>query len=139
MERCLSDKNEYPDDNVLTRHLGKTKEVWDSFLALIKEDHPVFTTEWRYYNDGKSWLFKVTRKAKTICWVSVYPGLFRVTFYFNYRADEEIRSSLLPEEIKNRFLQGGEQGKIRGITAELRENSNLEKIRLLMEIKEKVK
>ena len=32
MERpCTNDKEEFPDDEVLGRYLGKVKETWDSF------------------------------------------------------------------------------------------------------------
>lgn len=30
------------------------------------------SSEWRYYNDGKSWLCKVTHKKKTIVWISLW-------------------------------------------------------------------
>jgi hypothetical protein len=61
---CLKDKNEYPNDEVLSRYLGEVKDVWDSFIDFLKEDYPEFSTEWRYYNDGKNWLFKITKKKK---------------------------------------------------------------------------
>ena len=70
---CLNDKSEYPDDEVLSRYLGEVKNTWDAFLGFIKESHPLYLAEWRYYNDGKSWLYKITKKKKTICWVAVYP------------------------------------------------------------------
>jgi len=57
MERpCLNDKDEFPDDEVLSRYLGKVKTVWDSFMDFLEESYPSFTGQWRYYNDGKSWL-----------------------------------------------------------------------------------
>ena len=57
MERpCTNDKDEFPDDEVLSRYLGEVKTVWDSFMDFLNQKHPSFTGEWRYYNDGKSWL-----------------------------------------------------------------------------------
>jgi hypothetical protein len=50
---CLNDKNEYPSDKVLSRCLGKAKGVWDSFMDFLDESCPLFSREWRYYNDGK--------------------------------------------------------------------------------------
>ena len=63
---CLKDQNEFPNDEILSHYLGKTKPIWDAFLDFIKVEYPVFSTEWRYYNDGKNWLFKITKKKKTI-------------------------------------------------------------------------
>ncbi len=98
----LNDKNIYPDNKVLTQFLGNSKNAWDSFIDLLKVDYPLISTEWRYYYDGKRWLFKVTKKAKTVCWVSVWEKHFKVSFYFNNRAKDIIKNSLLDEEIKKR-------------------------------------
>ena len=32
---CLNDKNEFPDDEVLSPYLGKVKTVWDSFMDFL--------------------------------------------------------------------------------------------------------
>jgi len=61
---CLNNKNEYPNALVLERHLGDAKSVWDEFTRLLEREYPLITGEWRYYNDGKSWLFKVTAKKE---------------------------------------------------------------------------
>jgi len=140
MERpILNNKDEYPDDTVLLRYLAETKDVWDAFLEFIRKDHPSIAGEWRYYNDGKSWLFKVTKKAQTICWVSVRDGFFKATFYFGDKAEELILSSLLDKTYKDQFRDGKKYGKIRGITVEVKKASDLEAVRQLMAIKEKIK
>jgi hypothetical protein len=137
--RCLNDKNEYPDDEVLARYLGKSKHSWDAFIELLKTDHPSISTEWRYYNDGKSWLFKVTKKAKTICWISVWEGFFKVTFYFNMRAEEAITKSLLDEAIKEQWLRRDNIGKIKPITIDVKKKTDLKVIQLLIELKSSIK
>jgi hypothetical protein len=135
----LNDKDKYPDNEVLTQFLGTTIKTWDSFLELLKTDYPQISTEWRFYNDGKSWLFKVTKKTKTICWVSVWKKLFKVTFYFNSKADEIINSSPLDDEIKEKYLHEKNIGKIKPITLEIKKKSQLKTIKELIEIKEKIK
>lgn len=140
MERpILNNKDEYPDDIVLLRYLTETKDVWDAFIEFIRKDHPSFAGEWRYYNDGKSWLFKVTQKAKTICWVSVWNGFFKATFYFSDKATELIANSLLDKTYKEQFCDGKKYGKIRGVTVEVKKTTDLEAVRQLMAIKEKIK
>ncbi|PKP08994.1 MAG: hypothetical protein CVU09_13085 [Bacteroidetes bacterium HGW-Bacteroidetes-4] len=37
--------------------------------------------QWRYYNDGKAWLCKVSYKKKTVFWLSVWEAYFKVAFY----------------------------------------------------------
>lgn len=136
---CLNDKDEDPNDEVLNRHLGTAKRAWDSFHAFLKEDHPSFVTEWRYYNDGKSWLCKVTQKKKTVCWVSVWDRLFKTTFYFPDRAEELIAASELEKEYVDQFVNGKKYGKIRGVTVEIKKPSDLKATKILIGIKEQVK
>jgi hypothetical protein len=135
---CLNNKDEYPDDEVLSRHLGRVRRTWDSFIALIK-DYPSFSGEWRYYNDGKSWLYKVTRKKKTICWVSVYRDLFKTTFYFPDGAEELIVASRLKKEYVDQFTHGKRYGKIRGVTVAVKKPADLNATKMLIDIKEQVK
>jgi hypothetical protein len=137
--RCLNDKNTYPDDEVLTRYLGKAKNAWDSFMDLLKVEHPLISTEWRYYNDGKSWLCKATQKGKTVCWISVWDELFKVTFYFNVKAEEAIKNSSLDKEMKEQWMKDKNFGKIKPITLEVRKITDLITIKKLIELKESIK
>lgn len=109
---CLNVKEEYPDDKVLSRYLGKVKNTWDSFMDFIEENYPSFSGEWRYYKDGKSWLYKLTKKKKTICWISVYD---------------------------NQLINGKRYGKIRGITVTIKKPVDLNSTKKLIAIKEQIK
>ncbi len=136
---CLNDPNEYPNDDVLSRYLGKVKSTWDSFIDLLKENYPLFASEWRYYNDGKNWLFKITKKKKTICWVSIYHNKFKTTFYFSDKAEDLITKSKLKKKYIDQFTNGKRYGKIRGITIEITKSTDLNTTKELMEIKEQLK
>jgi hypothetical protein len=134
----LNDRNIFPDNKILTQYLGNSKKAWDSFIDLLKDDYPQISTEWRYYNDGKRWLFKVTKKTKTICWVSVWEKYFKVTCYFNNRAEELIKKSLLDAVIKKDWLKD-KKNNIRPITVEVRKISDLKTIKIMIELKESFK
>lgn len=136
---CLKDENEYPNDEVLSNYLGEVKKTWDSFIAFLQENHPLFSTEWRYYNDGKNWLFKITKKKKTICWVAIFNKYFKTTFYFTPRVEELLRSSELKQEYIDQFINGKSYGKIKGLTVEVKNIADLEATKILIEIKEKIK
>ena len=135
----LTDKEEYPSDKVLQRTLGETKEVWDAFFAFLAEHYPLYTGEWRYYRDGNSWLFKLTKKKKTVCWISVYEGKFKTTFYFADKAEELILNSRLKKALKEAFINGKHYGKIRGLTVDIKETQDLSSTKKLIEIKEALK
>ena len=136
-EPCLIDPDEYPNDEVLGRFLGPRKPVWDSFLSYIEETHPSFATEWRFYKDGKRWLFKITKKKKTISWVSVYEGSFSTTFYFTDRVEELLRNSDLKQEYLEQFASAKRYGKIRPLTVYILEPADLEMTKILIPIREK--
>jgi len=136
---CLNDKNEYPNDEVLSRYLGKTKKAWDAFIDFIKEAYPSFSGEWRYYNDGKNWLYKLTKKKKTICWIYIWPHLFKTTFYFPDKAEAFITESKLKKDYIDQFIRGKRYGKIRGLTVEIKNPTDLNTTKTLIEIKEQVK
>ncbi len=136
---CLNDPQQFPDDEVLSGCLGKVKATWDSFVALLGERDPAISGEWRYYRDGKRWLYKVTKKKKTICWVSVWSRAFKVTFYFADKAEDLIVASKLKAEYIDQFTQGKRYGKIRGVTVTVKKAADLKAIRTLIDIKEQLK
>ena len=135
-EHCLNDKSEYPDDKVLKRYLGDAKAAWDAFTTFLDSSYPDYTREWRYYNDGKSWLYKVANKRKTICWVGVYPGEFRTTFYFPDRAESLIVGSTLRKKFIEQFVNGRRYGNTRGLTVEIRRAADLSTTKKLIAIKD---
>jgi len=129
----LGDKNQFPTEEIIFSHLGKTKALWLSFFKYLHTNHPDLSQEWRYYNDGKSWLMKVTRKSKTIFWLSVIPAAFRTTFYLTEKAADVISGSSLPEELKEQFKTGS--GKLRGLTVVFRGKNDIENAKSLLTIK----
>jgi hypothetical protein len=112
----LTDKRQFPTEEIIFAHLGKSKVFWLSLFEYIHTNHPDLSEEWRYYNDGKSWLLKVKRKKKTVFWLSVVKDAFRTTFYFTDRANGAIADSSISDELKEQFASGKRFGAIRGLT-----------------------
>jgi len=135
----LSDKNQFPSEEIIFSHIGKSKSLWLSIFNYLHTRHPEIMTEWRYYNDGKSWLLKATKKKKTVFWLSVIPGSFRMTFYFNDRAGQSVMESSLSGEWKDQFLSGKKYGKIRGLTVVFKNRKDIENAKTLIGIKLSVK
>jgi ABC-type uncharacterized transport system YnjBCD substrate-binding protein len=131
----LFDKTQFPTEEIIFSHLGKTINIWDSFFKYLHENHPDITSEWRYYNDGKSWLMKNTRKKKTVFWLSIQKGTFRITFYFTDRAAKAIAGSTIPAEMKKQFKEGKQFGKIRGLTVFFKYKKDIDTAKTLLSIK----
>ncbi|MFO7445258.1 MAG: DUF3788 family protein [Ignavibacteriaceae bacterium] len=132
----LSNKDQFPTEEVIFSHLGKTKTaLWGSVFDSVHSSFPELNEEWRYYNDGKSWLMKVTRKSKTIFWLSIWKNAFRTTFYFPDKAEEAILSSSISDELKEQFTGGKKYGKIRGVTITYKNKKDIEYAKALIGIK----
>jgi hypothetical protein len=111
----LKDKSVYPHDDLIFSIIGNNSVYWKKLLAAIRETYPASEEVWNYYNDGKSWLFRVILKKKTLFWLGVLEDTFRITFYFGDKAEAVIEKSSLPGEIKASFKNGRHYGKIRPI------------------------
>ncbi|MFZ0452778.1 MAG: DUF3788 family protein [Ignavibacteriaceae bacterium] len=131
----LSDKNRFPAEDIIFSHIGRTKTLWISFFEYIHSDHPDFSQEWRFYNDGKSWLMKVQRKAKTIFWLSIIKNSFRITFYFTDKSSQAIAESNISGELKAQFRDGKSYGKIKGITIIFKKKKDVEYAKSLIAVK----
>lgn len=123
---ALTNPETFPSDEVVFSFIGENRILWNALFGMIEKDHPEFEKEWRYYNDGKSWLMKVTRKTKTVFWVSVFEKAFKTTFYFTDKAAEEIGESKISAELKKQFREGKRYNKIRGITITYSKEEDIE-------------
>ena len=135
----LSDKNQFPTEEIIFSHIGKYKAIWESVFNYIHINHPDFTEQWRYYNDGKSWLMKVIKKTNTIFWLSIIPETFTITFYFGDKAEQSIMKSTISDALKDQFKDGKRYGKIRGLTLIMNKKQNIEFLKELISIKLKIK
>jgi len=137
MEKAiLSDKDQFPSDEIVFSHIGKNAALWRKFFTHLGAKHPDIETSWRYYNDGKSWLMKAVRKKKTVFWLSLFEDSFRTTFYFTAKAGEAIGTSGLSEALKARFADPANGGKLKNLTVVHRGGRDLEDAMILVGLKE---
>lgn len=134
-EAVLNDKNHVPTEEIILSHIGKSGNLWKSVFDYIHLEYPQLTDQWRYYEDGKSWLMKITNKTKTIFWLSVIKNSFRITFYFTDKAEAAIFSSSISDELKDQFRNGKRFNKIRGLTITFKNKKDVEYAKTLMAIK----
>ena len=131
----LNDRSQFPTEKTIFSHIGKVKGIWQAFFTYLHTDHADFAEEWRYYNDGKSWLMKVTRKSKTIFWLAIIKDAFRITFYFTDRIEPAIEGSPVSHKLKEQFRNGKTHGKLRGLTIIFRDKNDVEDAKALISVK----
>jgi Protein of unknown function (DUF3788) len=137
--RILTDKLVIPNEKLIFSIIGKTSVFWLQIMSYAKDNYSDITELWRFYNDGKEWLFRLIQKKKTICWIRVLPGTFRLTFYFGDKAEAFIENSDLDVLIKQDFKTTKRYGKIRGISIKVANETDVENVKKLMDIKLKLK
>jgi hypothetical protein len=138
-QAVLWDKTQFPSEDVIFSHIGSAKVLWVLLFEYIHKEHADFSEEWRYYNDGKSWLLKVTKKKKTIFWLSLVRGSFRTTFYFNDKAEKAILESEISDSLKELYKNGKKKSATRGLTIYYTGNNDIENAKTLIEIKSSMK
>ncbi len=140
MERpLLNDRDVYPDDEVLATHLGRAKAAWDAFTAGVAERYPDAMLEWRYYNDGKAWLCKFTRRKTTVCWISVWDKFFKAGFYFTAKHDKAVDALPIAAELKAAYREHAPFGAMKPLTVEVRSKKALEDVFTVAEFKTSLK
>jgi phage terminase large subunit-like protein len=121
----LNDKNEYPSDAVLAKCLGKTKAVWDEFVARSGAVSGLALLDWRFYNDGKTWLTRLMFRKKTVCWISVWDEYFKTAFYFTEKSDSDIRALKVDEALKAEYFVKQPIGKLKPFTVPVKAKKTL--------------
>lgn len=135
----LTDRMVYPSDEIIFSLIGDKKTFWHALMKHMSDNFKDSSGIWTFYNDGKRWLFKMTRKKKTIFWAAILTGTFRITFYLGNKADAIIDESDLPGEIKEGFKTAKRYGQIRPISILVNNNSDLDNVKSLIDIKSKLK
>lgn len=135
----LTDPNVQPTDELVFSIIGENSVYWEQLIDYLYENHFDITEEWRFYNDGKSWLYRTLRKKKTLYWIGVIKDTFRISFWFGDKAEPIIEASSIPENIKEEFRNAKRYGKLRAISIEIRSTEDLQNVISLVELKIKIK
>lgn len=138
-ELVLIDKNIYPTEEVIFSHIKKSRTTWDTVFNYIHTNYPELKEEWRYYNDGKSWLMKVTLKSKTILWLVVVKNAFRITFYFSEKAVQSFSKYFVSKTLDKKIKEGKKFGKSSALSFLINDKQNIELVKEAIALKIKTK
>jgi hypothetical protein len=111
--------------------------LWKGFFEMLRSEYPDLQKEWRFYNDGKSWLMKITKNQKTIAWLSVMEGTFRTTFYLPARVSDQVEELRIPDKLKDQYRNNTKM--TRGITVTYSTKRDVTYARDLIELKSSIK
>ena len=130
----LNDADIYPSDSVLASVLCNSSEVYKIFVDTLLNYN--IELQWHYYNDGKSWLGKAVSKKKTVFWLSIWQGFFKVSFYFTEKTRLGIINLPIAVEIKTSIENVPIKGKLINLTIEVSESTHLQDMFTLISYKQ---
>ena len=139
IQMLLRNADTFPSDKVLKDALGEVYDVLESFLGTITNEEYVLSIEWRYYNDGKAWLGKVQHKKKTILWLSVWEGFFKVSFYFTEKHLEAVAALDITETIKEEFAIVKPLGRLLPMIIDVNNENQLKDLLTVVRLKKNLK
>lgn len=119
-KQLLRDPDIQPTNDVIAAALGQQYAVYRQFLGRVADSD--VAPQWRYYNDGKAWLAKGsykwkssrgTDKEKTIFWLSIWDGFFRVSFYIAEKTQSGLQGLAVGENTRKIIEDAKPMGKLK--------------------------
>lgn len=136
---AMTDPTIAPTDELVLAYLGENITLWNALKEHLYANHEDISEIWRYYNDGKCWLFRYQIRKKTICWLSILEDRFQIGFWFGEKAEPVIEASNVSERAKS-IYRNAKRTKIgRGIGFVVLNQEDVTDAIRLMEVRIKVK
>ncbi len=133
--KVLSDESVIPNEDLIFSIIGDKDLIWQQTMSYIYDNNNEISEVWRYYNDGKSWLFRTIKKKKTIFWIRILDDTFRIAFWFADRLEPIILQSDLPDSIKEEYRNAKRFNKSRSIFIDVQDSKDFENIKILIDLK----
>ncbi len=133
--QLLKDEMVVPSKEVLKKTLGPVFPVYETFCASMETDERGLTQVWKYYRDGKAWLCRICRKTKTVAWLSVWDGFFKVSLYFTEKTGMGIRKLNIAATLRDRFASTPCVGKLKPLIVDVRDAAQLSDLLALISYK----
>lgn len=131
----LTDPDTAPSPAVLEDALGRTYAAYGAFIETIESGAYGFSPEWRYYRDGKAWLCKITFRKKTVAWLSIWPGCFKVACYFTEQSGAGISNLEISAAAKERYRIHQPIGRLKPLVFEVSRKVQLAEVYCLLHYK----
>lgn len=136
---ALRDPDISPTRHVLSETLGSNFAQYERLVATVTSPEMGMEPEWRYYNDGKSWLCKVTFGQKTVFWLSVWDDhTVRASFFFAQSKTEGVLDLEIGDGIKDEMRAAIPSGRLVPLVLEL-SDSNMDDIITIANYKKRLK
>ncbi len=125
----------FPTLEFIAETLQAAYPVYTEFIAFVNAPENTLDPAWLYYNDVKYWLCKVQHRKKTVFWLTIWEGYFKLTLYFTARHTAAIQALAIDPAIKGQHLANQQIGKLRPVTLNISQTTQLPDAYTLIEFK----
>ena len=133
--KALADEYVKPNDELVFSIIGEKELLWKQTMSYLYDNSKDISEVWKYYKDGKSWLFRTLKKKKTIFWIRVFEDSFRIAFWFADKLEPVILQSDLPDSIKLEYSNAKRFNKSRCISIDMQDNRDFQVLKKLIDFK----
>jgi len=139
MERpLLNDPGIEPSADIIEAALGSSYSTYAELITIVSGEKYGIEPQWNYYKDGKAWLCKAVFKKKTIFWLSVWDGFFKITFYFTEKNCSAVYDLDIDRQLAEEFKNNAFTGKLKPFTVIVRNPGQLQDILKIADLKKRI-
>lgn len=131
----FASKAEKPDDFMLSGALGDMFGVWMNIREYVLVAYPKAIEEWNLPGQKYGWSFRIKDKKRAIIYMLPREKFFLVAFVYSAKATSEALASEINGEIKSIIESAKVYAEGRGFRIEVRNESIIEDIKKLIDIK----
>ena len=131
----LVDKTHIPNEEDVSRVLGKAKLLWDEIRAHVASEYPPLVEEWGSSGKKYGWFLRLIHKKRTIVYLIPGEGLFLCGFVLGEKAVALARTRSLPSTVMEKIEQAPRYAEGRGIRLQVKTRKDVAAIKELVNIK----
>jgi hypothetical protein len=134
-EIIFNDKNEKPNDDLLSEKMGAAFQYWLEIKKYLEKQYGSTTEDWKFYGKNYGWQLKTLMKKRNLFFLIPHQSFFKIVFIFGDKAVHEIEKSDISDQIKNEIINAKKYAEGRGLAIEVKDRKYLSDINMLIDIK----
>jgi len=110
----------------LKNELGRWFSIYETLTETLSRPPYDISPEWRFYKDGGAWLCKMSRKKKTVFWISAWKHCLKCGFCFTRESGDGISNLAIHQSLKSSYDAATPIGKLYPLTIDLTAKKQLD-------------
>jgi len=131
----FTDKKIMPADDDLLVALGNLYEMWQQVTRYVHLKYPSAIDMWNYSGDKYGWTFRIKDKKRAIVYLLPRDRFFKVAMIFGQKATDAIMDSQVAETLKSELASARVYAEGRGIRIDVLNETILNDLQTLIDIK----